>query len=911
MGHESSVVARGVTDVYEHKYFPPPVYEGAIQRSALMTRLQQESTLRLIVVQAPAGHGKSTLLQQMKSAAETEGALTGWLTLDEADNDMRRLAGHLQGLILRLGGNDELAGSSDVDGDVGRRRLNDWLIRRLVQLERRVDLFIDEFQTLTRKPVLAVFRDLLQHLPETVTIYIGSRAMPEIGLARLVVNHQALVLRAQDLRFTAVEVQQFFAGSTELQVSADEVDAIFRRTEGWPAAVQLFRLGLASTSVRRSLADLNAGRPGELAEYLADNVLALQPPRIQEFLLRTSVLSRLSAELCDHVTGWQDSQSILLYLERSGLFLRSLDSDLRWFRYHTLFSSFMAEQLREQDADAVMAIHRTAARWFHGHQQFEEAMHHAVAARDYSLAADILNQWANSLIPDALLTTVERWSDRLPLAQIEQRPDLAVKIAWALTFMRRNQKLRPIIDIPARLGAAADIRDTTSGDVVNVMLAVAHDDLRLSFDILERVPVSDQSPEGFWAFELGAAANVAAYRAQIAGDYDAAREFLALARAYGTTGSSAFSGGYTVALAGINCLAQGRLAEALERFRGGFSEQRPDLDESMASGSLVSCYIWTLYEANRLDAAESMFKQFHDVISDAVLLDFLAVAYITMARVQLTHGRAAAALQVLDECEDIGHGAGWPRLVRIAGWERVRLALLEGDVERAGALASRLPQSGQPDFAEGWMTFSESQEAHGIGALRLAIHDGHAAEALEQIGAELSRAHADGRVHREIKLLVLEACAHAQRGSDNLALRSLHRALQLARPGGYVRSVIDEGAVVVRLLQQIHATLQDSDPAARQQREFVETLLRAAGADIESGAGSAPGDGGFQPLEPLTEREKEMLVYLGNGVSNKEMAAKLFVSENTVKFHLKNIYSKLAVNSRLQAINAARQMGLL
>ncbi|MDD3761711.1 MAG: LuxR C-terminal-related transcriptional regulator [Nevskiales bacterium] len=908
---ESTASGMAPVEVYPHKFFAPPPYEGAVERSALIARVHAEPTLRVIVVQAPAGYGKSTLLQQIMTAAGERGELTGWLSFDEADNDSRRLTGHLQALVAGLNGSDAATLSGGIADEQGRRRLTDWLLSRLVQLERPVSLFLDEFQSLTRKPALAVFKDLLQRLPENVTIYIGSRSVPEIGLARLVVNHQALVLRAEDLRFNAAEVQHFFSFSRDAVVNADELDAILRRTEGWPAAIQLFRLSLASPSVRRSLGEGTAGRPRELADYLADNVLELQPPRIQEFLLRTSVLSRLSAELCDEINGWQDSQSILLFLERSGLFLRSLDSELRWFKYHTLFSTFLSEQLREQAPEEVIEIHRRAARWFEAHEQYEEAMQHAVAARDHGYAADIMNRWASGLIPDARLTTVERWSDRLPLAEIEKRPDLAVKTAWALTFMRRNQKLQPIIDIPERLGGG-DIRRTTSSDVVNIMLAVARDDLPLTFEYLDRVPLEDQRPEGFWAFELGAAANVAAFRAQIRGDYDAARDFIAMARAYGDKGSSAFSGGYTVALSAINCLAQGRLGDALKRFAEGLSAQRPDLDESLASGSLVSCYVWALYEANRLDEAASLFKQFHDVISDAVLPDFVAVAYVSMARAQAAAGRDTRAQQVLEELEEIGHAAAWPRLVRIAGWERVRLALLDGDVDRARTVAGRLPQAGVAELPEGWMTFSESIEADQIGACRLAIHEGRLDEALQTLSREEARAQTQGRVHRQIKLLLLEACAHTRRGADNLALRSLSRAVQLARAGGYVRSFIDEGAPVVALLRQILPTLDGTDADTRDARAFVESLLAAAGVAVAPGRAAANTvDSGFQPLEPLTEREKEMLVFLGNGVSNKEMAKKLFVSENTVKFHLKNIYSKLAVGSRLQAINAARQLGLL
>lgn len=890
-------------EVFTHKFFAPPSYPGAVAREALLQRVFRDPGYGVVVVQAPAGHGKSTLLQQAKTESEKRGALTAWLTLDEADNDLSRLTVHLQALIQGLGDGDS---PSQGEQSIARRRLSDWIATRLVQFDGAVHLFLDEFQALGNRAALTVFRDLLDRIPENVTLFIGSRAVPEIGLSRLVVNNQALLLRAEDLRFSPGEAEQFFSLARELSVNREELDAIYKRTEGWPAALQLFRLSLVSPSVRRSLGDLTAYRPRELAEYLTDNVLGLQPPRIQEFLRRTSVLTRLSAPLCDHVTGWQDSQSILLFLERSGLFLRSLDSDLRWFKYHTLFSSFLSEQARGESPELLATVHRSAAQWFHDHDMHEEAIHHAIAARDYRFATDTMNRWCDRLIADAQLATVERWSDALPLDEIARRPDLAIKIAWALVFLRRHHKLRPIL---------ASLQRTAGPDtrVLRTMLALVLDDIPQAFSLVEQIDIADPQPSAFRAFELGAAANASSYRALCAGDFDTAREHLTLARGYNTQGEAAFSGGYTVAVVGMSLMMQGRLPEALSRFQTGLTEQHLDLDKSVASASMVACYVQALYESNALDTAESMFTQFHDLIMDAVLLDFLASGYVAMARTQDAAGRPARAEDVLGELDEIAHTAGWPRLTRIAAWERVRRAVIRGDVDRAQALASRIPRQPEFNLPAGWMLFSEATEGDAIGYIRLALHSGRLDEAASLLAPELALAQQQNRTYRLIKLLILDALLQHRRHAANPARRSLHRALQLAASGHYLRVFLDEGDALLPLLHEEGATLASENPASadtQQLRDFLTRILDAAGQHTDLGA-RAPGDTGFQPLEPLTDREKQILVYLANGVSNKEMARRIFVSENTVKFHLKNIYSKLAVGSRLQAINAARQMGLL
>jgi LuxR family maltose regulon positive regulatory protein len=662
--------------------------------------------------------------------------------------------------------------------------------------------------------------------------------------------------------------------------------------------------------VRRSLGDIGTYRPRELAEYLADNVLTLQPPRVQEFLLRTSLLTRLSAPLCDAVMGWHGSQDTLLQLERSGLFLRSLDSELHWFKYHTLFSSCLSEQLRNVSEDSVAEVHHRAAEWYREKGLYEEAIYHAIEVGDYSFATDILDLWSSRLIADGHLTTVERWSDYLPLSEVRKRPSLMIKIAWALIFLRRQQKLRPILEVLEQKAGTGDVCKTTNPDVILSMAAVMWDDLPKAFAIVDRVKIFEYRPEGFAAFELGAAANLTGYRELTAGNFEKARECLALARAFSEQASASLSGGYSVGVAGQNLIVQGQLGVALERFRTGMQEQRPYLDKSFSSASMVACYIRALYEANELDEAEALFGQFHESIADSVLLDFLAVAYIAMARVHDARGRAAKALEVLDEAENIGHTNKWPRLIRVVNWERVRRALLRDEIDRAESIAERIPRDAERATPSDRILFSEDTEGDVIGAIRLALRKGKPDDALRLISDELALAVAQGRVQRQIKLHILEALAQKKKGVDNAAHRCLRRAIQLAEPGRFIRSFIDEGDEVVALLAEEHQSLARGSkvqPTPQELTGFLHALLQAAGLD----PGKSAESGDAQPLEPLTDRERQILIFLANGVSNKEMASRIFLSENTVKFHLKNIYSKLAVSSRLQAINAARQMGII
>ncbi|MGQ0530443.1 MAG: LuxR C-terminal-related transcriptional regulator [Panacagrimonas sp.] len=892
--------------LHAYKLFEPRALQGAISREELLARMFGPQAARVVLIQGPAGHGKSTLLQQAMAACRARGMVAGWLALDEADNDLRRLSMHLHALLVAMDDTLEAdeRGTLPKPEELGSRA--EGLIQRLLAFSQPVALFLDDFHALTQRPVMAFFKDLLEHLPDPVRLFIGSRSVPDIGLARQVVNNQALVIRADDLRFSQSEVRRFFAAAQDLHVAEDELKAIYRKTEGWPAALQLFRLSLSSPSVRRSLTDVGSHRPRELADYLADNVLALQSPEIQAFLLRTSPLLRLSGPLCDEILDRQDSQAMLLQLERAGLFVRSLDSDLRWFGYHALFADFLAEQLRVDSPELLRDIHLRAAAWFMRHEAYEEAIQHAAAGADYSLAADVLDVWSSRLIALGHLVTVERWYETLPLDQVGKRPDLVVRVAWALCFLRRHQKLKPILNLlrPLRGRVGKD----SYPDVVASMLTLLDDDIPNTRDIVAALEIDGQSPSGFRAFELGAAANLRAYLHMAEGDLERAHQDLIMARAYGDRGRAGFSLGYSVSMQGMNLMIRGQLPQAIERMREGLAQPWVRLDESVSSAAIAACYVQALYEAGDIVGAEAQFDQAQDGISNFALLDYVCVAFVAMSRIHDLHGRSTQALEVLDQADSIGHARLWPRLVHQIGWERVRRLLLRGELDRARAAASRFGASDNP-VPTGWIMFSEDTEGDQIGQIRLALFGGDVEKALSMIGGQLATAQLQGRVKRQVKLGTLEAVAYHRRGSEGAAQRSLMRALQLAQPGGLLRCVLDEGRDVLLLLKrayEIQAGTALMEPGARELQGFIARLLDAAGEDVR--AAQSPE---FQALEPLTEREKKILILLANAVSNEEMAQRLFVSKNTIKFHLKNIYAKLAVSSRYQAINAARAMGLV
>ncbi|MEF7615106.1 LuxR C-terminal-related transcriptional regulator [Aquincola sp. MAHUQ-54] len=897
-------------DIRMYKLFPPPSYAGAIQRSGIVARVLREGCEPVAVLQGPAGSGKTTTMQQILQACSARGWRTAWLSLDEADNDPQRLEAHMEAVAARLerrpaGGRPGGAGT-----DAGRD-LSDWLLDRLSRLGEPVAVFLDEFQALRSETVLHFFRALLQHLPARVRLFISSRTLPELGLATLLVNRQAFVLRADDLRFSCDEAAQFFAADTTLGLRREEVEAIHQRTEGWPAGLQLYRLALANPAVRDALDGLDSDGPRELAEYLTDNVVSLQPPRTQAFLLRTSLLRRMCAPLCEAVTGFGDARLLLAQLDAAGLFVRPLDAGGHWFKYHGLFASFLAAGLRRTSPEQAQEVHAQAARWYVAHDLHEEAVFHALQARDWALAGQTLSAWASRLIASAELVTVERWYEALPFDSVALQPALAIKAAYALTFLRRRDKLRPLVGVLAQHRGRGDVGTTTHPDFALAMAAVFEDDLHGAVRAVDKQEIWHRADGGFPAFELGAAANLLAFGKVAAGDFESARKVLAMARTHNRRGGASFSGGYTAAVGGANLMAEGRLQEALAHLRAGLSEPQARLDKSTAATALPACMLWALYEANELAEMETLAAASRQAIAESAIPDFIAIAHIAISRMHEARGRPEQAAEAVEQLERIGHDSHWPRLVRLADWERVRRAIATGELQRAQAIAERIGPAGQA-VPPGWVLLAEDIEGDGFGRLRLAIHRDDLLGASRHFAAESSRQ--PGRLQRQVKLLVLDALLQRRKGLLNAAHRSLRKALGLARPGGLVRSFLDEGPAVVEMLQHEHRQLlaAPEDPVAgdhdRGARRYVEALLAAAGAGLPWPAERpAPR---AAALSPLSEREQEMLLFLCNGVSNKEIATRLFVSENTVKFHLKNIYAKLSVGNRAQAINAARALRL-
>lgn len=884
---------------------PPRPPTGSIAREHLVKRLVADDAPPIMIVQGPAGYGKSTVMQQTKAECDRRGLCAAWLSLHESDNDVARLFRTLQLLLDRLFVSLGGAKTSQLHrGTAAPAHLADWFLGQLLSLKRDVILFIDEFQTLKSAGSQEFFSDFFLRLPGGVRVVVSSRTVPEIGLPRLIIMEKAGLIRPTELAFTLAEVDQLFHN---LNIERPEIDSIYSATEGWPAAVQLYRLSFSHADGRKSVQSSISFQPWQLDGYLVDNVLSLYPQDIQDFFLATSVLSRMSGALCDEVTGRNDSRELLIEFEKSGLFVRSLDSQREWFQYHSLFSEVLKKLLRKSAPERERQIHDAAARWYKEKGYFEDALSHALENKDYALAADCMASWASQLIMDGNLATVEKWYDLIPLKYLENHPDLLIKIAWALTFLRRHKKLSDVLSSMDKLHVQTPARPETDQGVIRAMICTISDDIPGMKEHAARLDetVFNKTDE-FSIFQAGSTSILKAHLAIFAGDFDQAEDLLALGLSYGKSANSPFTVLGSISTLAIDLMIRGKLQKALDLLCDAPSEAYLPLDQSVAYAAYAASYIHALYERSDLANAKKIFDQAQNVILSSAQVDFLSVAAVSMSRLYDSMGLSSSASALLNDVEGIAGTNAIPRLMRLVTWEKLRRKILAGDIRQARIEAQRI-KTDRSQLPDGWIPFSEDTEGHVINMIRLLIHERNVQAAIPLIEMELKQAAKQRRVRRQIKLLILDALARDGAGDAKQSQRSLHMALDLARPGQYVRIFLDEGRLSIELLRRELASVEEKIVAAsaaeRSRTDFIKAILAAAGIGTSSGRDATA------PLEPLSDREKEIYSLLLEGLRNKDIADNLQISENTVKFHLKNLYGKLGVPNRSKAITLAGTAG--
>ncbi len=880
------------------KINPPGTTPSQVLRSPVCERICHASTAKLVLVRAPAGFGKTTAMLQSRARMEAGGTDTAWLTLDRADNDVPRFLACLGEAVARMAA-DDFGGGDPLDA--------------LAHHASPFVLFLDDFELIQEPAVLGLVREIIDNLPRRGQLVIGSRALPDLGLGRLRARGQLVEVDAEHLRFSIDETTEFFRLRGGAALQPHVLEQLHRKTEGWVAALWLASMALERHGAGSDFIERFSGSNRAIADYLAEDVLAHQSVEVREFLLRTSILRHLSAPLCQALNPRSNSARILEQLEAANVFLTPIagegPGEERAWRYHSLFADFLQAQLLRLHPEEFARLHLAASGWYESQGRPVPAIDHAIEGGDFPHALNLLDQQADNFLAQGRMRLLARWFSVVPEEALHAHPRLQVSAVWASCFTQGPWEAMTRLE---RSGAerSADAAVRAHVNALRPLLLAMMDRYEEAYtagrESLARLPSCNPLADSVLT-------NAMASVMSVMGEYHEAHRLLDAARA--ARGASSFVRTYTESMEGLLDLQEGRLRQASARFRMVLTKAHgAGFNHHSGNAWAGVLYASAIYEENQLEQAEHLLNIYLPLARDVGLPDHMIASHAMRSRIAFYRGDIDAAFQVLTELEYLGHQRQLPRVVCSAKLERARMLMLQGNGQAAREELARA------DDPEVWSRVKRQRlPAHetddmAVGRLRWDIFFGDARAALPRIEEEIAQDQARGRHRRVLKLRVLQALAQQRSGDHAAAAQTIGEVLHLTCPEGFMRLILDEGESVGTLLQRFHA--HGADPGTARNDpifdDYLQRLLDAAGPAAplaEAGMPTSPPADTLQ--EPLTRKEIRVLQLLAEGYSNSTMAEKLFVSDSTVRTHLRNINMKLGAKSRTQAVAIARKLAVI
>ncbi len=922
------------TSLLTTKLYLPPPRPDLVPRPRLLERLAGGMSGNLTLVSAPAGFGKTTLVSEWASRGAVP---VTWLSLDEGDNNPVRFLTYFIAALQMIEGNigetaqtvlqspqppqiesllmgliNEITDIPDDPSTALRRGSPPPSVGDLAG--RSFALVIDDYHVLESQQIHDALIFLLDQLPPQMHLVIMTREDPPMPLARWRARGQMTEIRASDLRFTEAEAADFLNQTMGLELKPDDISALEARTEGWIAGLHLAALSLQRHGDRANFIQSFTGDDRHVTDYLVGEVLSLQTESIQRFLLHTSILERICGSLCDAVVDDNEtpgeSQGILEFLEQANLFIVPLDNRRQWYRYHPLFVDLLRTLLRRVSPERILDLHHRASDWYERNELITEALGHALAAEDFERAARLAAANALPMLIRGEVATVQNWLDALPQQVVRNHPRLCIDQAWVLHLNQRPGAIESVLQDAERSLESSDLAEQAEisswlGEILALRAWVKRSQgdlaeaIELSYQALERL-----TEEHVFALCLNLVSLAGALR--YVGDTTQAIQVLTdcipLCQA---------AGNYLGVMADSYDLAelwlmQGHLHQAKTVLGDALQWATQQGVQQMPATSMIYAKLGdVLREQNDLQAAEDHLSA-SIKISQGKLAIVSGQSYMNLARLKQARGDAVGAHNTHQQAEQAVRGWETPEIVADMAAHQARLWLDQGDLPAAirWVHQSGIRSSKEPAYLHEFELLTLARVLIAQGAAQRdedTLHE--AMELLEQLRQTAEAGECMGRII-EISMLQALALSHipveeTARGETNQALIALERALVLAEPEGYVRMFVDEGEPMERLLYE--AASRGIAP------EYAGRLL-AAFPDVDSAQPKRPPP---EMVEPLSARELEVLGLIAEGHSNREIAAKLFLSLNTVKVHCSHIYGKLGVKSRTQAVAKAETLGIL
>jgi ATP/maltotriose-dependent transcriptional regulator MalT len=909
-GHEGSIL--------ESKLYPVTGTRRPLPRPRLESLSDVlDGNYTAVLMIAPAGYGKSTLMAQWHAHLVGRGVPCAWLSVDQDDNDKVRFVRHLfaalQGADVRLG--RSVAENLATDISRGPKPLLQALADDLAKVQRRFVLFLDDLHFVHEPEVLEIVDWLLNYAPRAMQLVIGTRDIQHLRLGSPRVRQQLLEVDSRKLRFDLEEASQLFRSRLERELPAPDLQLVLDKTEGWPAALELVALALAGQPEQAAFIEDFAGTDGGIVDYLGEAVLSRMDERTRAFVFRISMFDRISAPLAQAAArsadtrDADDAEELLRALRLRNVFLIPLDPSATWLRFHHLVGEFFRERYsRTAPAQARECLLR-GAHWLHANGHVEEAVNCAIRAADWDRATRWVAESAEELVfLRGYHHTILRWMNALPEAWVDRHPVIRIQYAYALSFYPRHREYEAQIYRLQRLLETLTQQPDADPRVIDELRCAVELQTALSTALrddgkrcgelaaawLANWP--DASPR-----RKGAMGNVLAFGYKSTGQIARGLEVLANTRRWLSQSERYHALTWTNHIEALLHMKRGGYLEArLACSKGlGIVENGVQHSPAHADSLLHSVLAAVAYELDEIDPAAEHVEQAMSSVNESGTADAMILTYLTQARLQRLRDDAVGALAVLRDGQDLAERRGLRRVTLTLAAEECGTLARAGRHEEARLVATRFGFSKLPARAG----LSDLVSDKALRAASRYLLEQAPRLVVQALGGAIEYCQQRDLAHRQVELLLLRALANSRDGEDASALADLYGALTIAAPRCYLRVFLDEARELRPLIDRLDLQrLRGSEaaPLARRLQQATSEPERQR----ERQAAAILG-------EPLTRRELSILKRMESDLSNKEIAEAIFISEGTVKWHLHNIYGKLDVKNRSGALAQARALKLL
>ena len=888
-----------------------------IARPRLARLLEAHDGARIVLVRAPAGYGKTGLLQQRASRCQQAGDIVAWLTLDRRDADPMSFAVHLNAALARQGVTIEDRGPrpSENLGYYGWQAVIQRICHRLADTGKRCRIVIDDLDRVAKTEAAECLRMLIGEAPPCVQFLIASRGDTGLSLGRIRAHHDMLELGMQTLRFVEEETKSYLTSRSPDMIPPEQVRLLHSRSEGWIVGLKLFSMALNFEPENQRILESFNGERRQIADFFVEDVFSRLPDDLQEFLLRTSLLERFCPALCDAALESTGSADLIERCESAGLFVQPLDEVRTWYRYHQLFAGFLRRQLQDQAPDLAAGVYHRAAQWLVANGDHIEAFNYAIKGDDPLFAAEILDNHCETMFSSGLQPTVQEMAALLPPHIQALFPRLMLVMAWRLAAQWRVGEARGLVAVAQRrLDEQERAGEVDPQLMAHLRFAVVHREAQIAHTLYQVEKLEDQctlalAEQSDFASEpylMSSFYNSLQYAqreqfklGQIDRLYAAARERILRT---GASHGNVFIAGITAP--SLLLMGQTERARAMLEEATGISEDVAG--RGAVLGSVVGTWLGALhYECNEIDRARALIEEHVPLMTVAGLTDQLIAGWITKARLELLDGEVDGCLETLDTAARFGSAHELDRLRVGVNAEHLRVLLKLGRPDDASRFARRrgLAYKRDTGFARQRQKYTTLDNAVALANCRLMAADDRFGDALAIARQWRSFVTAAQAIHAAVEWDIMIAELLLLSGERLAAQRSLNQAIVKAAPARFIRRFLDEGEPITGLLYQMAQSEGVDDPFLTELASHFEPPTRRDEMDDEAEDVAICGK--------INSRELEILSLVGSGMLNRQIGEQLGLTEGTVKWYLQQVFDKVGIRNRKLVVARVRRMGLI